>query len=145
MARLGRSHAVVVLISDFVDAVVGGSELRGGTESEATARFERSLKMVRRRNDVIPVRVEDPAEIELPPLGLVSVEDLELLGLTGDSVVDLGSRRARLYKDDVAAERQRFDKLMRRLSLDTISITCGEGWQRPLVRFFEQRARRMRR
>jgi uncharacterized protein (DUF58 family) len=135
-ARLGRSHSVVALISDFVeDHAAGGDE----------AAFERALKLVRRRNEIIPVRVEDPIELELPPLGLVAVEDLELLGLGGDRFVDLTRARAQRYRDTVAAERERFDKLMRRLRLETASIRCGESWQQPLVRFFERRARRMRR
>ncbi len=135
-ARLGRSHAVVALISDFVEDAQGGSD---------EAAFERALKLVRRRNEIIPVRVEDPIELELPALGLVAVEDLELLGVGGDSFIDLGRRRAARYRDTVAAERDKFDKLMRRLRLETVSIRCGDSWQQPLVRFFERRARRMRR
>jgi hypothetical protein len=34
---------------------------------------------------------------------------------------------------------------MNRLQLETMSIRCGENWEKPLVRFFERRARRMRR
>jgi uncharacterized protein (DUF58 family) len=138
MAQLGRRHAVTILISDFIDAV---GEVRTNTKS----RFERALELVRRRNDVIPVRVEDPLELELPALGLVAVEDLELLELDGITVIDLGGRRTKAYREQVARERAAFDALTRRLRLDTLSITCGQDWQQPLVRFFERRARRMRR
>lgn len=140
MARLGRRHAVTILISDFIDAVgEPASQARG------KPRFERALELVRRRNDVIPVRVEDPLELELPALGLVAVEDLELLELDGIALVDLGGRRAKAYREQVASERAAFDALTRRLQLDTLSITCGQDWQQPLIRFFERRARRMRR
>ncbi len=137
MARLGRRHAVVILISDFIDA--------GLAAAPSAARFERALKLVRRRNDVIPVRVEDPIELALPKLGLVALEDLELLGRGGVRLVDLGGRRARRYREQVAGERQAFDKLMNRLRLETMTIRCGENWEKPLVGFFERRARRMRR
>jgi uncharacterized protein (DUF58 family) len=133
MARLGRRNAVVILISDFIDARL--------TEP----RFERALKLVRRRNDVIPVRVEDPIELSLPNLGLVALEDLELLGRGGIRLVDLGGRRARRYREQVARERESFDKLMNRLRLETMTIRCGENWEKPLVGFFARRARRMRR
>jgi uncharacterized protein (DUF58 family) len=133
MAQMGRRHAVVILISDFIDA--------GLTDS----RFERALKLVRRRNDVIPVRVEDPIEIALPNLGLLAVEDLELLGRGGIRLIDLGGRRAKRYREQVAREREAFDKLMNRLRLETMTIRCGENWEKPLVGFFERRARRMRR
>jgi uncharacterized protein (DUF58 family) len=139
MAQLGRHHSVVILISDFI--------------GEHDPAFERALKLVRRRNDVIPVRVEDPIELELPALGLLAVEDLELLEQGGVQLIDMGgwfggrrgSRRARRYREQVAREREAFDKLMKRLQLETMSIRCGENWEKPLVRFFERRARRMRR
>jgi uncharacterized protein (DUF58 family) len=149
MAQLGRHHSVVILISDFIDSTSSS----GGLAGEHAASFERALKLVRRRNDVIPVRVEDPIELELPALGLLAVEDLELLEQGGVQVVDMGgwfgrrreSRRARRYREQVAREREVFDKLMHRLQLETMSIRCGENWEKPLVRFFERRARRMRR
>jgi len=137
MARLGRRSAVVVLISDFIDAIEGSGD--GNSD------FERALKLVRRRNDVIPVRVEDPIELELPALGLVAVEDLELLGLGGDRFVDLSRRRAKRYAQGVSAERQAFDRAMQRLRIESLSVQCGENWQTPMVHFFRRRARRMRR
>ena len=148
MARLGRRHAVVILISDFIDAGLAattGLFGRAKGSSPRAAAFERALKLVRRRNDVIPVRVEDPIELELPALGLVAFEDLELLGGDGVRLVDLGGRRAKRYREQVQREREAFDKLMHRLRLETMSIRCGENWEKPMVRFFERRSRRMRR
>jgi uncharacterized protein (DUF58 family) len=139
MARLGRRNAVVIMISDFIDAGLGS------TDAERGSRFERALKLVRRRNDVIPVRVEDPLELELPNLGLVALEDLELLERGGVQLVDLGGGRARRYREQVARERAAFDKLMNRLRLEAMTIRCGGNWEKPLVGFFERRARRMRR
>jgi uncharacterized protein (DUF58 family) len=142
MARLGRRNAVVILISDFIGAGLGDTSDRG-------AAFERALKLVRRRNDMIPVRVEDPIELALPDLGLVAVEDLELLERGGVSLIDFGGywgrRRAKRYREQVAREREAFDKLMNRLRLEAMTIRCGENWEKPMVRFFERRARRMRR
>lgn len=134
MARLRRKSSVVVLISDFI-----------GMGKDEDPSFERALKLVRRANDIIPVRVEDPIELELPPLGLVAFEDLEALGVRGQGVVDLSPRRAREYKARVDNERRAFEALMRRLSLEAISVRCGGDWQSSLVHFFRRRARRMRR
>ncbi|TPV95816.1 MAG: DUF58 domain-containing protein [Myxococcales bacterium FL481] len=135
MARIGRRNAVVIVISDFLDAV--------GPEEDS--RFERALKLVRRGNDVIPVRVEDPLELGMPALGLVAVEDLELLELGGDRFIDLSRGRQARFKAEVQRERERFDALMRRLRLETMTVSCGTAWQQPLVQFFRHRARRMRR
>ena len=140
LARLARGHTVAILISDFVDVL---PEERGRAD-EAKA-FEHALKVVRRRHDLIPIRVEDPIELDLPALGLVALEDLELLGLGGEHFIDLSPRRAARYHKQVAAERERVDALLRKLRLDSMSIRCGDDWQKPLVHFFARRARRMRR
>jgi uncharacterized protein (DUF58 family) len=140
LARLARGHTVAILISDFVDVLP--DEPARADEARA---FEHALKVVRRRHDLIPIRVEDPVELELPALGLVALEDLELLGLGGEAFVDLSPRRAARYRQYVAHERERVDQLLRKLRLDGMSIRCGDNWQKPLVSFFAQRARRMRR
>ena len=137
MARLHKGHGVAILVSDFVDALGDGNP-------DEVRRFEHALKVAKRRHDLIPIRVEDPLELELPSLGLLTVEDLELLGLGGDHVVDLSPGSAKRYRDEVAQERQRIDKLMRKLSLPMMSITCGDDWQKPLVAFFARRNRRLR-
>lgn len=150
-AKLGTSGAVLIAISDFIAAVEpspdnGGPKAGGTSASARVSRFERALKLVRRRNDVIPVRVEDPIELDLPALGLISVEDLEMLGMSGagQGLVDLSGARVRKYSAGVAAERETFARLMKRLRLETLSIRCGEGWERPMVQFFQRRARRLR-
>jgi uncharacterized protein (DUF58 family) len=140
LARLARGHSVAILISDFVDVLP--DEPARADEARA---FEHALKVVRRRHDLIPIRVEDPVELELPALGLVALEDLELLGLGGEQFIDLSPRRAARYRKSVADERARVDQLLRKLSLDGMSIRCGDNWQKPLVAFFAKRARRVRR
>ena len=161
LARLARGHTVAILISDFVDVLPDegagprssahpasrppGPEGATSRHEEGARAFEHALKVVRRRHDLIPIRVEDPMELELPALGLVAIEDLELLGLGGDPFIDMSPRRAARYRETVAAERERFDQLLRKLRLDGMSIRCGDNWQKPLVHFFARRARRMRR
>jgi uncharacterized protein (DUF58 family) len=137
LARLQKSDSVAIVISDFV-GVLPEDE---GAES---ASFEHALKVARRRHDIVPIRVEDPLELELPALGLVAVEDLELLERGGSDFVDLGAARVDRYRRMVARERARFDRLMRKLAIDTMSVRTDSDWQRPLVAFFTRRARRMR-
>lgn len=141
LARLHKGHGVAIVVSDFVDAL--GHDREGGGAGEEK-RLEHALKVAKRRHDVIPIRVEDPLELELPALGLLTVEDLELLELGGDHVVDLSPGQAKRYRGEVEAERRRIDRLMRKLSLPMMSIRCGEDWQKPLVAFFARRNRRLR-
>lgn len=138
LARLHKGHAVAVLISDFVETLIS-------TSADEDRRLEHALKIAKRRHDLIPIRVEDPVELELPALGLVAVEDLELLELGGDHFVDLSRGATQRYRRQVEQEREIFDVLMRKLSLPTVSIRCGEDWQGPLVGFFARRSRGMRR
>jgi uncharacterized protein (DUF58 family) len=142
LARLHKGHSVAILISDFIDAIGGDPE--AGSRKDADLKFEHALKVARRRHDIIPIRVEDPVELDLPPLGLVAVEDLELLDLGGDHVIDLSRSAAARYRADVQGERLQFDRLMRKLSLPMVNIRCGEDWQGPLVAYFARRNRRMR-
>jgi uncharacterized protein (DUF58 family) len=135
LARLRRSGTVAFLFSDFVEAAVG----------ERAPALERALKLVRRRHDLVCVRVEDRIELELPPLGLVSLEDLELLGAGAVTHVDLGRGRARRYAEAVARERSDFERVLRKLSLELVDVKAGSDWQAPLVAYFGRRARRRRR
>ncbi len=135
LARLAKGHAVAILVSDFV-VPSEPMDLHG---------FEHALKLALRRHDIVPIRVEDPLELELPPLGLVAMEDLELLDRGGDKFWDLSARRVARYRHMVAEERTRFDRVLRKLRLEGMTIRCGENWQRPLVSFFSRRERRLRR
>jgi uncharacterized protein (DUF58 family) len=147
LVRLHKGHSVAIVISDFIDAVGPEPSPRRSSSDpreQPASRFEHALKVARRRHDVIPIRVEDPIELDLPPLGLVAVEDLELLGLGGEHVIDLGRGAAKRYQREVGQERLRFDRLMNKLSLPSVSIRCGEDWQKPLVAFFARRNRGMR-
>ncbi|MEX1366941.1 MAG: DUF58 domain-containing protein, partial [Nannocystaceae bacterium] len=128
LVRLHKGHGVAILVSDFVDAL-------GEGDPEEERRLEHSLKVAKRRHDIIPIRVEDPLELELPALGLLTVEDLELLELGGDHVIDLGRGSAKRYRIEVGEERRRIDRLMRKLSLPMMSVRCGDDWQKPLVAF----------
>ena len=141
LARLTKGQGVAILISDFLDAL---GDAKGELDPARAKRFEHALKIARRRHDVIPIRVEDPVELELPALGILTVEDLELLELGGDTVVDLGRSTAERYRQQVHEERRAFDRLMRKLALDTMSIRCGDDWQGPLVAYFRRRNRRLR-
>src|SRR5438094_565159 len=73
--RVLHRRTIVFLLSDFLD--------RG---------FESALKRTGRRHDLIAVHITDPREQELPPVGLLDLEDAE----TGERLLlDTGSRQVR--------------------------------------------------
>jgi len=120
-----HKRAVVFLISDLLD--------QG---------FEQSLKVANRRHDVVIIRVVDPRERELPNVGILEARDAE----TGEIVyIDtaLPSVRER-YHDNWERNRERVEKLFHLNKIDHIAIDTAIPYVAPLVRFFEERARRVR-
>ncbi|TNF32311.1 MAG: DUF58 domain-containing protein [Deltaproteobacteria bacterium] len=125
LSRVSQRKTIAFLVSDFQTPL---------------ERFEKPLRIVARRHDVVPVIVRDAMEDELPNLGLVLMEDLE----TGEPVwVDTASRRVRAdYARRAASWRTRLVQGFRRLKLDSVAVETGGGYVRALVQFFELRARR---
>jgi uncharacterized protein (DUF58 family) len=123
LSSVVRRHAVVFLVSDFLDEG-----------------FERSLAVANRRYDLIAVHVDDPRETELPPVGLLELEDPE----TGERVVvDTASAAFReRYRESARAGRGERARAFRRLGVDAISVTTGADYVAPLERFFRMRERR---
>jgi len=125
LGRVIRRRAVVFLVSDFL-----------------TREFERSLRLVNRVHDLVALSVRDPRESELPAVGMVALEDAET-GVV--QVVDTGVPRLRqAFREAALAGQQRLRDLFRRLGIDTVELVNGEPYDVPLVRFFQERARRAR-
>ena len=125
LTHVQRKKAVAFLVSDFRDDG-----------------FDRALAIAGRRHDLIAVRVGDERERELPPLGLLELEDPE----TGERVIvntsNLEFRTA--FGDHVERKRVELDRTFRRSKVDVIDIETGRPYVKPLMLFFQDRARRRR-
>ena len=123
--RIQHRRAIVFLLSDFLD--------QG---------FEQLLKRTGRRHDLIAVHLGDPREEELPPVGLVELEDAE----TGRRVLlDTGSRRVRAhYAETARLRRDALRQLTRAARIDLLEVGTDGGHLEALVHFFQQRERRLR-
>jgi uncharacterized protein (DUF58 family) len=122
--RVTRRHAVVFLVSDFLDED-----------------YERRLTLANRRHDLVAVSVTDPRELELPCIGLIELEDAE----TGEvTVIDTWSRRAaRRYARQAERQADKRRRLFRRLGVDAIEINTGRPYVPELIKFFRMRERRL--
>ncbi|HWS72561.1 MAG TPA: VWA domain-containing protein, partial [Thermoanaerobaculia bacterium] len=121
LERVSAKKAVVIVVSDFLDMD-----------------FERTLRRLHRRHDVIAVGVSDPREERFPERGLVRLVDAE----TGEvRLVDLA-------KSDVARRAmQRQQQLVRRFrsaGIDHLDVSTAVPYDRPLLRFFRERVIRNR-
>jgi len=123
MQRVVPKRAVIFLVSDLQDEG-----------------YERTLRVVSRKHDVVAISVSDPRESSLPNVGLISVQDPE----SGErGVIDAGNARVRQAYSDAARRRsKRFKENVRLTGVDLLELSTGESYEMPLVHFFHERARR---
>jgi uncharacterized protein (DUF58 family) len=123
LGRVQTRRAVVFLISDF--------------QAEG---FEKSLRVLGRRHDVIAVSISDSRESRLPNIGLLELEDAE----TGEIVlIDTGSREVQKRYESLSRERAgELDEKLRSMGIDHISVETGRPYIRDMMVFFKNRERR---
>ncbi len=126
--RLHKHRAIVFLLSDFL----------GRSFSPDAVRIP--LGIAARRHDLVAIPISDPAEWELPRVGLVDLEDTE----TGEIVtIDSGDPRLRRAYEEHTRERVAGrDRLFRQLGIDSIALGTDEDFTPKLHQFFRLRARR---
>lgn len=126
--NLLKRRSILFLISDFL------------TPPDS---YRAALQFSNRRHDVIAVTLSDPREHELPNVGLLALEDAE----TGQiRWVDTGSRQWRqAFVERVNELKTARDRVFRKAKVDRIDISTDAEYVTPLTRFFERRARRLRR
>ncbi len=124
--KIVHRRVIVFLLSDFLD--------KG---------YENSLKRTGRRHDLIAVHIGDPREDELPPVGLLELEDAE----TGERLLlDTNSRRVRdAYAEAARARREALRQLTRAAGIDLVEVSTDGSHLDALIRFFRLRERRLRR
>ncbi|MCI0404483.1 MAG: DUF58 domain-containing protein [candidate division Zixibacteria bacterium] len=120
-----KRKSIVFFVSDFIDSG-----------------WERALSVASRKHDVIALVLSDPREEDLPPVGLVALEDAE----TGERlVVDAASPQfRRIYTSRARAFRANLERTFRRYQTDFIPIQNGRPYLVPLMKFFKERERRFR-
>ncbi|MGE3809603.1 MAG: DUF58 domain-containing protein [Gemmataceae bacterium] len=122
--RVRRKRAIVFLLSDFLD--------QG---------YEKLLKRTGRRHDLILVRITDPREEDMPPVGLVEFEDAE----TGKPLLlDTSSRHIReALQSQAKTRREEIRQLARSAQSDLIEVSTDGAHLDDLVRFFDMRERKL--
>lgn len=120
-----KRRAIVFVVSDFDD--------QG---------YEKTLRVLNQKHDVIAIRIRDQREKDLPPVGLLKLEDAE----THEAVwVDTTDREfLKHYTQLIAENEQKFVKAAQQMNLDLIRIDTAESYVDPLVKFFKMRERRLR-
>ena len=125
LGKVLKKRSVVFLISDFMDTD-----------------YERLLRILNKRHDIVGISISDPREKDLPDMGLAEFEDAE----TGEVLfLDTGDE---LLKKELAKKRLSFvdsrNKAFRAMGLDSIDISTDKPYIKPLILFFRMRAKRFR-
>ena len=118
-----KKRSIVFLVSDFFDT-----------------QFEKPMKILARKHDVIAVHLYDKREAELPDVGMMKLADAE----TGrerwidTSIKDVRTEYARRW----AQRRAELARLFLTSNVDLIPIDVHGSYIQPLVQFFRMRERR---
>ncbi len=115
-----KKRSTAFLISDFIDS-----------------NYEEALRIANKRHDLIALNIYDERETLLPKVGMVRMKDAE----SGAMIwVDTGSYRIRdLYAGWWGREQEKFQDLMLRTGMDSVSIRTDEDYVKPLMILFKRR------
>ena len=121
-----KRRSLIFVISDFI----------------STPGWEAPLSLLNQRHEVIAIRLWDPAELNLPDVGVMVMEDAE----TGEQLY-VDTRDKKFRKNFLSAMQQREDTLkqaFKRAGVDMLSLSTGEDMVRSIVRFAKQREKMRR-
>ena len=127
VARTQRRRGMRVVVSDFLTA--GDAELDPTVETV----WERALRKLSVRNQVICVETVDRREIEFPDLGEILIRDPET---TFDRYVDTSDAEARARLNAASrAQRERIRVAIRRCGAAHIQLRTDRDWVQDIARF----------
>ena len=117
-------RSLVFVVSDFVSA----------------PGWEEPLARLALRHEIVAVRLYDPLELELPDLGLVTIQDAE----TGEQVlVDTHDRRFRKRFAFIAEQREKaLRSAFRQAGVDALELSTDDDLVDAILRFADLRKRR---
>ncbi len=122
--RVMKRRTVTFILSDFLEPDI-----------------EKPLSIAGKRHDLIAVVLIDPAEVQLPEVGLIQFEDAE----TGrNCLIDTSDQRLREeYGRNARARNEKMQRFFNATRLDHIEIHTDTPYLRTLIKFFRIRERRL--
>jgi uncharacterized protein (DUF58 family) len=123
LEKVAPRRTVTFLLSDFI-----------------ADNYRKPLQIAVQRHDIVAITITDPREQELPPVGIVELEDPE----TGNRVLaDTSHEATREAYWGLAIRRQRERaQTLRQCGVDTVELRTDEAYLKPLIRFFRMREAR---
>lgn len=125
LSKVLKRRSIIFIVSDFDDV-----------------NFEKTLKVLNQKHDVIAIQVFDKREMELPAVCLLKLQDAETFEEVWVDTTKSNFRRT--YFNLVERRREDFAKFAKNIDLDLIKIDTALSYVDPLVKFFKMRERRFR-
>jgi uncharacterized protein (DUF58 family) len=122
LRRPERRRGLVVAISDFL----------GPTD------WERPMRALTARHDIVAVQISDPRDVALPPVGMVTLVDPES-GRTKD--VRVTRALADRFAAAAAAHQAEIAAALRRVGAPLLTLSTDRDWVGDVVRFVVRRKR----
>ncbi|GJQ61932.1 MAG: hypothetical protein SCALA702_09850 [Melioribacteraceae bacterium] len=118
-----KRKSIAFLITDFLDEG-----------------YEKIIKIVGKKHDLVALALEDQREMELPQFGLIKFRDAE----TGQiRYLDTSSKNVQNWIERVVSDRnEKLRSLFLSGGIDAIRIKTGASYTKPLIDFFKLREKR---
>lgn len=129
LARSQYKRGLRVIISDFLDH---------GQSGDGELSWERPMRLLSARNQVIAVEIIDQRELDLPDIGPVMMTDPET-GTTREIILSARVRAA--YAAAAAAQRARIRRVLRGAGVPHLVLRTDRDWISDVARFALQQRR----
>ncbi len=118
--KMLKKRSIVFILSDFMDS-----------------NFDKELEICSRKHDTIAIRIIDPAEKELPKIGLINIKDAE----TGEiKLIDTNSSELRRkYSDDMKKRTAYLNEFFAKNKIGFVDISTDEDYVKELIKYFKKK------
>ena len=122
--HVNKKRSIAFLISDFIDEG-----------------YDKILRIISRKHDIIAVEISDPREETLPDVGMMKLRDAET---NQERWIDTSSAAVRsTFRKYWEARRAERRHLFIRSKVDAIPVRIDRPYIKPIVDFFKLRERRL--
>lgn len=122
--HVNKKRTIAFLISDFIDEG-----------------YEKILRIISKKHDVIAVEIADPREEQIPAVGLMKLRDAETGKERWVDTADSAVRKS--FEKFWRTRREARRSMFVRSKVDAIRIRIDRPYIKPIVDFFQRRERRL--
>ncbi|MDD2228903.1 MAG: DUF58 domain-containing protein [Candidatus Cloacimonetes bacterium] len=121
--KMLKKRCIIFIVSDWIDTA-----------------YEKPLKILAQKHDVIALQILDQSELELPDAGILKLQDPETGGEAWINSSDPKIRKA--YKDTVQKQQSNLQSFFRSCKCDYLMIRTDTSYVQALRKFFVLRQKR---